>query len=47
VAVGYGIGADPLRMLLHTPVGAACVGLACAFQLAGLLWTERLSRVDL
>jgi len=47
VAVGYGMGADPLRMLLHTPLGAACVGLACALQVGGLLWTERLSRVDL
>jgi Flp pilus assembly protein TadB len=47
VAVGYGMGADPLQVLLHTRLGAACVGLACALQIAGLLWTERLSRVDL
>jgi tight adherence protein B len=46
VAVGYGVGADPLRTLLHTPVGAGCAGLACLLQVAGLLWTERLSKVD-
>jgi tight adherence protein B len=47
VAVGYGVGADPLRTLLHTRAGAACAGLACALQVAGLLWTERLSKVDI
>jgi tight adherence protein B len=47
VAVGYGMGADPLRTLLHTVGGAVCAGLACALQVIGLLWTERLSRVDL
>jgi tight adherence protein B len=47
VAVGFGVGADPLRTLLHTRVGAACAGLACVLQVAGLLWTERLSKVDL
>jgi tight adherence protein B len=47
VAVGYGVGADPLRILLHTPLGAACAGTACVLQLAGLLWTERLSKVDM
>ena len=47
VAVGYGIGADPMRTLLHTRVGAACAGVACALQVLGLLWTERLSKVDM
>jgi tight adherence protein B len=47
VAVGYGMGADPLQTLLHTSAGAACAALACTLQVAGLLWTERLSKVDL
>jgi tight adherence protein B len=47
VAVGYGIGADPLRLLFHSPVGAACAAAACVLQIGGLLWTERLSQVDL
>jgi tight adherence protein B len=46
VAVGYGIGADPLRLLFHSTAGAACVAAACVLQVGGLLWTERLSKVD-
>ncbi|WP_233604193.1 hypothetical protein [Micromonospora sp. HM5-17] len=42
IALGYGIGADPLRVLLHTPVGAACAVGAIVLQLAGLAWAERL-----
>ncbi len=44
IALGYGMGADPLRVLLHTPVGAVCAFAAVALQLAGLAWTARLSR---
>ncbi len=44
IAVGYGMGADPLRVLLHTPVGIGCAAGAVLFQLAGLAWTDRLSR---
>ncbi|GIJ66482.1 type II secretion system F family protein [Virgisporangium ochraceum] len=47
IAVGYGIGADPLRLLFHSAAGAACAVAACVLQVGGLLWTERLSRVDL
>jgi tight adherence protein B len=47
VAVGYGVGADPLRLLFHSVVGAALAGVACVLQVTGLLWTERLSKVDL
>jgi tight adherence protein B len=47
IAVGYGIGADPLQLLFHTVAGACCVTAACLLQIGGLLWTERLSRVDL
>ena len=44
LALGYAIAADPLRVLLHTPVGAACAVTAVGLQLAGLGWTRRLMR---
>jgi tight adherence protein B len=43
IALGYAIGADPLRVLLHTPLGAGCVVGALALQLAGLAWADRLA----
>jgi tight adherence protein B len=43
IALGYGMGADPLRVLLHTPLGAACAVAAVLLQLAGLLWAARLA----
>ena len=45
IALGYTIGADPLQVLLHTPLGAACALGAVLLQLAGLAWTQRLSAV--
>jgi tight adherence protein B len=42
IALGYAIGADPLRILLHTPIGAVCALTGLTLQLAGLLWAERL-----
>ncbi|MFI6227479.1 type II secretion system F family protein [Micromonospora echinospora] len=42
IALGYGIGVDPLRVLLHTPVGAGCAVAATTLQVVGLLWAERL-----
>jgi tight adherence protein B len=42
LALGYAIGADPLRILLHTPLGAGCALAALALQVAGLMWAERL-----
>jgi tight adherence protein B len=44
IALGYGIGADPLRVLLHTPLGAGCACGAIALQLAGLAWAGRIGR---
>jgi len=44
IGVGYGMGVDPLRVLLHTPVGIGCAAGAVLLQLAGLAWTDRLSR---
>ncbi|MFJ6198830.1 hypothetical protein [Micromonospora sp. NPDC092111] len=44
IGLGYGIGADPLAVLLHTPVGGACAVAAMGLQAGGLLWAERLGR---
>jgi tight adherence protein B len=43
IALGYAIGADPLRILLHTSLGAVCALTALGLQLAGLAWAERLA----
>jgi tight adherence protein B len=45
VGLGHAIGADPMRVLLHTPLGAACLLGAVMLQLAGLTWADRLARV--
>ncbi|GGK96716.1 type II secretion system F family protein [Mangrovihabitans endophyticus] len=43
IALGYGIGVDPLAVLLHTPLGAGCAATAVLLQSAGLLWAGRLA----
>lgn len=42
IALGYSIGVDPLRIMLHTGLGAACAVGAVLLQCAGLLWADRL-----
>jgi tight adherence protein B len=42
IGLGYGIGVDPVAVLLHTPVGGSCAVVAIALQAAGLFWAERL-----
>jgi tight adherence protein B len=44
IALGYAIGADPLAVLLHTPIGAACAAGAVGLQLAGLGVAGRIVR---
>jgi tight adherence protein B len=44
IALGYAIGADPLRVLLRTPIGAGCTAGAITLQVAGLAWADRLIR---
>jgi tight adherence protein B len=44
IGLGYAIGADPLAVLLHTPIGAACAFGAVTLQLAGLAWAGRITR---
>ncbi|GAB3852532.1 hypothetical protein GCM10029963_42280 [Micromonospora andamanensis] len=43
IGLGYGIGVDPLQVLLHTPVGGGCAIAAVGLQVVGLLWSERLA----
>jgi tight adherence protein B len=43
IGLGVGIGADPVRVLLHTPIGAACAIGAVLLQCGGLLWADRLA----
>ncbi|MFG1838734.1 hypothetical protein [Micromonospora sp. NPDC049175] len=42
ILLGYGIGVDPVAVLLHSGVGGVCAVVAVALQVVGLLWTERL-----
>jgi tight adherence protein B len=44
LGLGYGMGADPVRILLHTAVGAGCAVLAMGLQVAGLFWSAALAR---
>jgi tight adherence protein B len=44
IGLGVAIGADPVHVLLHTRIGAACAIVAVLLQAAGLLWAERLAR---
>jgi tight adherence protein B len=43
IGLGYSVGVDPLQVLLHTPLGAACAAGAVALQVVGLLWADRLT----
>jgi tight adherence protein B len=44
IGLGYGMGVDPARILLRTPLGAGCTLLALSFQCAGLGWSSWLTR---
>lgn len=46
IGLGYGMGADPLEVLLHTPLGGACAAAAIVLQLGGLAWSQRLARIE-
>jgi tight adherence protein B len=39
-----GLGADPLRVLLSTPLGLVCLVLGLGLDGLGVLWTGRLVR---
>lgn len=42
--LGTAMGAEPLRVLLHSPVGLACLVAGALFEGAGLAWVARLVR---
>ncbi|WP_258401027.1 type II secretion system F family protein [Micromonospora saelicesensis] len=42
IGLGYGIGVDPMAVLLHSTVGGVSAIVAVALQVVGLLWAERL-----
>lgn len=44
ILLAAALGGDPLRVLLHTPVGGACLVAALLLDTAGLLWTDALVR---
>lgn len=43
--IGTGLGADPLRVLLHSPVGWGCLLAGGVLEALGLLWCRRIVRV--
>lgn len=43
IALGYGIGADPVGFLTATPVGRGCLLAGLALAVLGLEWVERLA----
>ncbi|MFF9852942.1 type II secretion system F family protein [Streptomyces litmocidini] len=44
LALGAALGADPLRVLLHTPAGLGCLAVGGALEAVGLWWAARIVR---
>nr|WP_031080977.1 type II secretion system F family protein [Streptomyces sp. NRRL WC-3549] len=44
LGLGVALGADPLRVLLHTPGGFACLAAGSLLEAAGLFWATRIVR---
>ncbi|MFI1394111.1 type II secretion system F family protein [Streptomyces sp. NPDC020681] len=42
LAMGWALGADPLRVLLHTPAGLGCLVVGGLLETAGLCWAGRI-----
>lgn len=42
LVLAAGLGADPLRVLLHTPLGLVCLVTGLGLDLLGVLWVGRL-----
>ncbi|MFB7465134.1 type II secretion system F family protein [Streptomyces sp. NPDC056224] len=45
LVIGTGLGADPLRVLLHTPMGWGCLVAGGVLETLGLLWCRRIVRM--
>ncbi|MGW2279246.1 type II secretion system F family protein [Streptomyces sp. NPDC001770] len=44
LGMGAALGAEPLRVLLHTPAGLVCLGTGLLLEAVGLLWAGRIVR---
>ncbi|MFF1835069.1 type II secretion system F family protein [Streptomyces sp. NPDC058231] len=44
LGLGAALGADPFRVLLHTPAGLACLVAGALLETAGLCWAGRIVR---
>ncbi len=44
LGLGAALGAEPLRVLLHTPGGLACLAVGSFLEAAGLYWARRIVR---
>ncbi|MFD8192118.1 type II secretion system F family protein [Streptomyces wuyuanensis] len=44
LALGWALGADPLRVLLHSPAGLGCLLVGGVAEAAGLYWATRIVR---
>lgn len=44
IGLGSAMGAQPLRVLLHTPAGAACLAVGALLEALGLWWAGRIVR---
>ncbi|MFH8616859.1 type II secretion system F family protein [Streptomyces sp. NPDC017979] len=44
LGIGTAVGADPLRVLLHTPVGLLCLLGGAVLETAGVCWAARIVR---
>ncbi|MEU3603790.1 type II secretion system F family protein [Streptomyces sp. NPDC006798] len=44
LALGTALGAEPLRVLLHTPAGLLCLLAGAGLEAAGLWWAARIVR---
>ena len=42
MGLAAGLGAHPVHVLLHTPVGAGCLLVGCSLDALGVWWTGRL-----
>jgi tight adherence protein B len=44
LVLGTGLGAEPVSLLVGTPLGLAALGTGTSLAIAGWLWTDRLAR---